>query len=314
MLRNKMIESAELKKYLDFAYEAYQNNNVSGQAYRQKGNVPFIMHPLWCASMLITDTQVPQDEREIGFKALILHDVLEDTSLELPEWVELEVKETVQKLTFENWDEALKIIPTYEPFLKLLLVYDSLSSMYENHVSDLHRAGWIKTTKYLLEEVEKEYGNVRIVQVGKAILENTDWAKGIERRGVSILFVNNKEEVLLFLRDDIPTIICPGCWDVPGGHVEENEEPEDCIVREMKEEIEIDIGRPELFKMSDLPGRTEYTFWKRVDFDVDKINLHEGQGMKWFSEEAVKNLPEEKILIGFKPVILDFFKERPFDK
>lgn len=178
-----MIKSEELKKYLDFAYSAYQENNITNQAYRQKGKVPYIMHPLWCASMLIADTQIPYEQRELGFKALILHDVLEDTSLKLPEWVEPEVKDVVKELTFESLEQAKKEYAGKSVFIKLLLLYDKLSSMYENHVGiddDLVRAekkrkDWKKFTNKGIEEVEKEYGNIRIVQIGKAIVENTNW-------------------------------------------------------------------------------------------------------------------------------------------
>lgn len=179
-----MIKSEELKKYLDFAYSAYQENNISNQAYRQNGNVPYIMHPLWCASMLIADIQVPQEQRELGFKALILHDVLEDTSLKLPDWVSDDVKNVVNELTFESFEQAIKEYDSKEPFIKLLLLYDKLSSMYEKHVGitgkteearTMKRKLWKEFTLKGIEEVEKEYGNIRIVQVGKAITENTDW-------------------------------------------------------------------------------------------------------------------------------------------
>lgn len=178
-----MIKSEELKKYLDFAYSAYQENNITNKTYRQKGNVPYIMHPLWCASMLIADTQIPYEQRELGFKALILHDVLEDTSLELPEWVESEVKDVVNELTFESFEQAKKEYAGKSTFIKLLLLYDELSSMYENHVGindDLDKAekkrkDWKEFTIKGIKEVEKEYGNIRIVQVGKAIIKNTNW-------------------------------------------------------------------------------------------------------------------------------------------
>lgn len=170
-----MIKSEELKKYLDFAYSAYQENNITGQAYRQGGKVPYIMHPLWCASMLVADTEVPYEQRELGLKALILHDVLEDTSLELPAWVEPEVKEVVKELTFESFEQAKRDYPKKSSFMKLLLLYDKLSSMYENHVQEQNRGDWKKLVLQGIEEVEKEYGNVRIVQIGKAIAKNTDW-------------------------------------------------------------------------------------------------------------------------------------------
>jgi (p)ppGpp synthase/HD superfamily hydrolase len=170
-----MIKAEELKKYLDFAYFAYQENNITEQAYRQDGKVPYIMHPLWCASMLITDTQVPYEQRELGFKALLLHDVLEDTSLQMPDWVEPEVKDIVKELTFESFEQAVKEYPKKSPFIKLLLLYDKLSNMYENHVQEYHRGEWKMAVLHGIREVEKEYGNIRIVQIGKAITENTDW-------------------------------------------------------------------------------------------------------------------------------------------
>ncbi|MCX6763852.1 MAG: hypothetical protein NTZ97_03955 [Candidatus Moranbacteria bacterium] len=179
-----MIKSQELKKYLDFAYSAYQENNNSGQEYRQKGKVPYIMHPLWCASMLIADTQIPFEQRKLGFKALILHDVLEDTSLKLPDWIEPEVKEVVKELTFESFEQAVEKYESKPIFIKLLLLYDKLSSMYELHVGEKKneietgakkRKIWKEFVLKGIVEVEKEYGNIRIVQIGKAIAENTNW-------------------------------------------------------------------------------------------------------------------------------------------
>jgi hypothetical protein len=179
------ITAKEFKKYLDFAYSAYQENNITNpdQTYRQDGKVPYMMHPLWCASMLITDTQIPWEQREIGFKALILHDVLEDTSLELPDWVELEVRDAVKAMTFDSQVQALRAYKSKSPFIKLLMLYDELSTMYEDHVGvnngivlkKIKKKMWKEFVIKGIAEVEKEYGNIRIVQVGKAIVENTKW-------------------------------------------------------------------------------------------------------------------------------------------
>ncbi|NQV00283.1 MAG: hypothetical protein HQ538_06105 [Parcubacteria group bacterium] len=164
----------ELKKYLDFAHEAYEGES-SKSKYRQKGSVPFIFHPLWCASILINDTKVPLKEREIGCKALILHDVLENTDLELPNWVENNVKVIVDKLTF-NKDEIIgKEIITMSPFTKLLFLTDLLASMYDNQVSKPKRKIWKLLTRLLLIDVKKNYGNIRIIQIGNTIYQNTDW-------------------------------------------------------------------------------------------------------------------------------------------
>lgn len=163
-----------LKKYLDFAYKAYEGES-SQSRYRQDGRVPFIFHPLWCASILINDTEISLEEREVGCKTLILHDVLENTSLELPDWVETEVKEAVNKLTFDNDEIITKEILTMSPFIKLLFLTDLLASMYENQVSRLKRKPWKILTKLVLRDVKKHYGNIRIVQIGNTIYKNTKW-------------------------------------------------------------------------------------------------------------------------------------------
>lgn len=53
------------------------------------------------------------------------------------------------------------------------------------------------------------------------------------------------ENVIVYKRDDIPTIPFPGFWDLPGGGCEGDETPEECALRELQEELSInlDVGR-----------------------------------------------------------------------
>jgi len=122
--------------------------------------------------------------------------------------------------------------------------------------------------------------------------------------GTSIIFHNSRHEVMLVLRDDKPSIICPNMWDLPGGHVESDETPAECIVREMLEEIEVNVEGCELFKVYEFSDRTEHVFIKSVEFDVERLVLHEGQMLRWFSrEEMVKT----ELAYGFNEVVEDFF-------
>jgi 8-oxo-dGTP diphosphatase len=122
--------------------------------------------------------------------------------------------------------------------------------------------------------------------------------------GTSIIFYNSKHEVLLVLRDNIPTIVCPNMWDLPGGHVEIGETPAECIVREMLEEIEVNVEGCQLFRVYEFSDRTEHVFIKSAEFDVERMVLHEGQMLRWFSRRETE---ETELAYGFNEVLEDFF-------
>lgn len=130
--------------------------------------------------------------------------------------------------------------------------------------------------------------------------------------GASIALLNSKNDVLLFLRDDVPHIRFPNMWDLPGGIIEPGETPEQTVRREMLEEIELELKNPVLFKRYVLPDRIENMFWERIDIDIKKIRLHEGQDLKWFSVNDLKNMNEDALAFGFQKLLMEFFKARPF--
>lgn len=172
---SKKLSPDKLKRLLDFAYNAYQENNETGQAMRHGGKIPYLIHPLWGASLLITDPLIPFEERLLGFEILIVHDVLEDTSLGLPDWVNSKTKGFVDRLSYVEWEDFVKRAKKEIPFMKLLILIDKLESMYELGVSDWKRESWKQLCRDLLKDVKAHYGNIRIVQIAKPIIENTDW-------------------------------------------------------------------------------------------------------------------------------------------
>ena len=131
----------------------------------------------------------------------------------------------------------------------------------------------------------------------------------MKRLGCSIIFINDNQEVLLFLRDDNPAIAYPNMWDVLGGHVEEGETPEACIVREMKEELGLELKGFAFFSIAEFADRIEYTYWKKIDLDIAKLKLTEGQRLKWFTREEIART---ELACGFNQIIEDFFEKRPF--
>ena len=132
----------------------------------------------------------------------------------------------------------------------------------------------------------------------------------MKRKGTSIIFVNDKKQILLLLRDDKPGIPYPNTWDIPGGHVDDGETPEQCIVREMKEEMDLDLEGFQLLSVMEFVDRVEYTFWKKANLDIESIHLHEGQQIKWFTESEARNT---KLAYGFNEIVDDFFTKTPFN-
>lgn len=131
----------------------------------------------------------------------------------------------------------------------------------------------------------------------------------MKRKGCSIIFINNNEEVLLFLRDDLQGLPYANMWDLLGGHVELTEIPEECIVREMQEEIGHQLVNFSLFKVYDFDDRVESVFWCKESFDLDEIILTEGQFLKWFN---IRMISQTTLAYGFNRVLEDFFNETPY--
>ncbi len=129
----------------------------------------------------------------------------------------------------------------------------------------------------------------------------------MKNKGCSIIFFNDHDQVLLFLRDNISSIPYPNMWDLLGGHVEKNETPEQCIIREIKEEIDIELKNFQQYKIVDFDDRQEYVFLKKVNLDINKLELTEGQQLKWFTRDEIKQL---HLACGFDKVVRNFFKDK----
>ena len=71
---------------------------------------PYYIHPLWCATTLLTEEKLSEEIRRIGSQALLLHDVFEDTTAGLPEDTEDEVRRLVMDMTFNTSDQEVENI------------------------------------------------------------------------------------------------------------------------------------------------------------------------------------------------------------
>ncbi|MEX0649492.1 MAG: hypothetical protein WD200_00645 [Candidatus Andersenbacteria bacterium] len=172
---SSIIDHKLLKQVLDWAYSAHQEHNTRDDV-RAYAQTPYIAHPIWAAFMLLNDTRLPFKDREIGYQALLLHDVLEDTSKGLPDFVSDEVKRAVEEMTHTNWKEEQNIASKSD-FIKLLKLCDKMATMYDENMKPdpKKRREWLQLLEALATGVEKTYGNTRVVVTARAILANTDW-------------------------------------------------------------------------------------------------------------------------------------------
>ena len=61
---------------------------------------------------------------------------------------------------------------------------------------------------------------------------------GEDFTGCKLAYIFN-DSLLVYMRDDFPEIPFPGHWDFPGGGRENNESPEQCVLRELEEDFSI---------------------------------------------------------------------------
>lgn len=127
------------------------------------------------------------------------------------------------------------------------------------------------------------------------------------KSGSGIILLNDKNEVLLIRRDSISSIPYPGFWDLRGGHIESDELAEQAIRREMKEELGIDdLGDINFYKSYQNQDFIDNIFWKRNNLDLSKINLSEGQAVKFFSLREIRQM---KLAFDYEKLLEKFFSE-----
>ncbi|MFD5147728.1 NUDIX domain-containing protein [Streptomyces sp. NPDC058401] len=107
-------------------------------------------------------------------------------------------------------------------------------------------------------------------------------------RGAVAIITNRRGELLLHLRDDLPTIAWPDHWSLLGGGCDPGESPAAAIVRELDEEAGLTAGNlTELFETCDQHGSGQIiTFFAGAwDGDETRLPLAEGIKLQFFAPE-----------------------------
>lgn len=130
----------------------------------------------------------------------------------------------------------------------------------------------------------------------------------LKKNGAGIIIYNDKNQVLLQLRNNDHSIKYPNNWVLFGGAMNPNEVPEQAVKREIYEEIGIILRNISFFRnyvyIDEDEVHKQYIFKLQSNLDLNKIILKEGADFKFFSKKELENID-----IGFnvRDMLRDFF-------
>jgi ADP-ribose pyrophosphatase YjhB (NUDIX family) len=106
----------------------------------------------------------------------------------------------------------------------------------------------------------------------------------------AFLYNPKTDEVLLHHRDD-KTIYNPNKWTCFGGTSEEGETPIQTVIREVKEELDLDLALGDLKSLcdyfNDQRGNHRYVYYVISEVSKSDMKLGEGQGFDWIPMDNV---------------------------
>ncbi|MFZ1735606.1 MAG: NUDIX domain-containing protein [Caldilineaceae bacterium] len=126
---------------------------------------------------------------------------------------------------------------------------------------------------------------------------------------VHALIVNADGEVLLIKRSETEDVL-PGVWDIPGGTLEDGEDPKDGATREVKEETNLEVRNLCLFHYTSNVDQEKNKQFVRLIFVGECassgvcLNPEDHDEYRWVSPD---NIPKDMNLIYFLPRTLEMF-------
>ncbi len=122
-----------------------------------------------------------------------------------------------------------------------------------------------------------------------------------------VIIKNKAGEFLLQRRDEEPA---RGTWVLFGGSVQAGETEESALRREIKEELEFELGKINFFGRYQDSGINQTIFIAVDPTEFNDLILREGSEMKFFPAAGLQTL---EIGFNFKEIINDYLTIKPME-
>jgi len=129
-------------------------------------------------------------------------------------------------------------------------------------------------------------------------------------RRIAIAIIIKDDKILIGKKPEIKhPANMGGMWHFPGGKIEKNEQPEEAVIREIKEETNLDIKiiekfqKVNLFTINNIQAEMHFFLCKPITMD-----LKQGSDL-----EKVKWVDKKEVLNNLNPVFVSWLTDEVID-
>ncbi|MFK7922282.1 MAG: NUDIX domain-containing protein [Bacteroidia bacterium] len=129
----------------------------------------------------------------------------------------------------------------------------------------------------------------------------------------TLILEHPQHGILSYLRDNKDTIPYPHHWDMFGGYVEEGESVEEGLLRELQEELGIELKEYTFFRKYEVRGfesadNDKHVFYAPIHEELENLTLYEGERLDYFKREMI---PDVRFANIHKQILMDYFAVVP---